>query len=284
MTEAAPSTRGFADSYFDLKAKYGARTMTQAESSTRHSANPYFDMTGKVVLITGGSRGLGYEMAKGFAALGADLVITSRDADACEKVASEIRSRGRRVLAKGCHVGNWAEVDALVDAAYTEFGKVDVLINNAGISPVAPSSLETSEALIDKILAVNFKGPFRLMALIGSRMVEHKAGSIINVTSTAAIRPLPEFAPYAGAKGGLNILTRAFALEYGPHVRVNAIMCGPFWTDISESWREEVDRTTDAALRRIGRPEEIVTTALYLASDCSSFTTSTVVEVSGGVR
>jgi NAD(P)-dependent dehydrogenase (short-subunit alcohol dehydrogenase family) len=115
-------------------------------------------------------------------------------------------------------------------------------------------------------------------------MVERQSGCIINVTSIAAIRPLPEFAAYAGAKGGLNILTRAFALEYGPHVRVNAIMCGPFWTDISREWREEADRTSDAALRRIGRPEEIVTTALYLASDHSSFTTGAVIEVSGGIR
>jgi NAD(P)-dependent dehydrogenase (short-subunit alcohol dehydrogenase family) len=258
--------------------------MTHAGLVETAAGKGYFDMSGKVVLITGGSRGLGYAMAKGFASLGADLVITSRDAASCERVAEEIVAMGRRALARPCHVGKWPEIDALVDDAYAAFGHLDVLINNAGISPVAPSSLETNEELLDKVIDVNFKGPFRLMARIGSRMVERQSGCIINVTSIAAIRPLPEFAAYAGAKGGLNILTRAFALEYGPHVRVNAIMCGPFWTDISREWREEADRTSDAALRRIGRPEEIVTTALYLASDHSSFTTGAVIEVSGGIR
>jgi NAD(P)-dependent dehydrogenase (short-subunit alcohol dehydrogenase family) len=258
--------------------------MTHAGFVETAAGKGYFDMSGKVVLITGGSRGLGYAMAKGFASLGADLVITSRDAASCERVAEEIVAMGRRALARPCHVGKWPEIDALVDDAYTAFGHIDVLINNAGISPVAPSSLETSEELIDKVIDVNFKGPFRLMARIGSRMVERRSGCIINVTSTAAIRPLPQFAAYAGAKGGLNILTHAFALEYGPDVRVNAIMCGPFWTDISKAWREEADKTSDAALKRIGRPEEIVTTALYLASDHSSFTTGAVIEVSGGIR
>ncbi len=115
-------------------------------------------------------------------------------------------------------------------------------------------------------------------------MAAGAGGSVINVTSMAAVRPEPAFGPYAGAKAGLNALTKAFALEYGPKVRVNAIMAGPFWTDVSKSWREEADRTSTAAVRRIGRPQEIVTTALYLASDQSSFTTGSIVEVSGGVR
>lgn len=244
----------------------------------------YFDMTGKVVLITGGSRGLGYELAKGFAAQGADLMIVSRKVENCRAVAAEIEAMGRRALAHGCHVGHWNELDGLVEAAYREFGRVDVLINNAGISPVAESSASVSEELIDKILAVNFKGPFRLAALIGERMKAAGKGSIINITSTAAIRPLPEFGPYAGAKAGLNVLTRALSLEYGPAVRVNAIMAGPFWTDISKPWREQADRTSDSAVRRIGRPAEIVTTALYLASDHSSYTTGSIIELSGGIR
>jgi NAD(P)-dependent dehydrogenase (short-subunit alcohol dehydrogenase family) len=152
------------------------------------------------------------------------------------------------------------------------------------MSPVADSSLNTSEELIDKVLGVNFKGPFRLTALVGDRMKRAGKGSIINITSTAAVRPLPEFAPYAAAKAGLNVLTRAHALEYGPAVRVNAIMCGPFWTDASKSWREEADRTSDSAVRRIGRPIEALSTALYLASDASSFTTGAVIELSGGIR
>ena len=244
----------------------------------------YFDMSGKVVLITGGSRGLGFEMAKGFAAQGADLIVTSRKVDDCREAATAIERMGRRALAVGCHVGRWDEIDRLVAAAYDAFGRVDVLVNNAGIAPVAPSSLETSEDLIDKTFAVNFKGPFRLCALIGSRMAAAGGGSIINVTSTGAIHPEPEFGPYAAAKAALNVVTKSFALEYGPAVRVNAIMAGPFWTDISKSWREEVDKNSTSAMKRIGRPEEIVTTALYLASPKSSYTTGTVIELSGGLR
>jgi NAD(P)-dependent dehydrogenase (short-subunit alcohol dehydrogenase family) len=244
----------------------------------------YFDMRGKVVLITGGGRGIGYSLAKGFAEQGADLIIASRRLATCEAAVAEFQSLGRRALAVECHVGRWDSLDSLVEAAYAEFGKVDVLINNAGMSPVSGSSSSTTEELLDKVLSVNFKGPFRLSALLGDRMVKAGKGSIINVTSTAAIRPLPEFAPYAAAKAGLNVLTRAHAMEFGPAVRVNAIMCGPFWTDASKSWREEADRTSDAAVRRIGRPEEAVSTALYLASDSSSFTTGAVIELSGGIR
>jgi NAD(P)-dependent dehydrogenase (short-subunit alcohol dehydrogenase family) len=243
-----------------------------------------FEMTGRVVLVTGGSRGLGHEMVKGFAAQGADVVIASRKLENCEAVAREIRALGRRALAVACNVGRWGELDALVETAYREFGRIDVLVNNAGMSPVAATSLDTSEELFDKVVAVNFKAPFRLTALVGSRMVAAGSGSVINITSMAAVRPEPPFGPYAGAKAALNALTKAFALEYGPKVRVNAIMAGPFWTDVSKSWREEAERTSTAALQRIGRPHEIVTTALYLASEHSTFTTGAVVELSGGVR
>ena len=244
----------------------------------------YFDMSGKVVLVTGGSRGIGYEFVKGFADQGADVVIASRKLDACETVAAEVREMGRRALPYACHMGKWDDLPGLVDAAYAEFGKIDVLINNAGMSPVAGSSIDVTEDLFDKVIDVNFKGPFRLTALVGARMVQAGKGSIINVTSTGSIRPLPEFGPYAGAKGALNIVTRGQALEYGPAVRVNAIMAGPFWTDVSKAWREQLDKTSDSAVRRIGRPQEAVTTALYLASDFSSYTTGAVIELSGGIR
>jgi NAD(P)-dependent dehydrogenase (short-subunit alcohol dehydrogenase family) len=245
--------------------------------------NDEFDMTGKVVLVTGGSRGLGYEMAKAFARHGADLVITSRKAEACREVAAEIEAMGRRALAFGCHVGRWDEIPGLVEAAYDAFGKVDVLVNNAGIAPTAPSSLEVSEDLFDKTVGVNFKGPFRLSALVGEQMVKAGSGSIINVSSLAAVNPSRTYPVYSGAKASLNILTQCHALEFGPKVRVNAIMCGPFWTDIAKSWREEADKNSTAALRRIGRPEEIATTALYLASDKSSFTTGAIIRLDGGV-
>jgi len=245
-----------------------------------------FDMTGKVVLITGGSRGLGHAMALGFAESGADIAITSRKLESCQKAAAEVEARGRRAFARACHVGHWDELDGLVDAVYEHFGRVDVLINNAGLSPVAPSLLETDEALFDKVLGVNLKGPFRLSALVGSRMAAGAGGSIINVSSTAAVNPAANTAPYSAAKAGLNALTRSFAYEYGPKVRVNCIMCGPFHTDISKSWSRTEGFTELAkqhfALQRAGEPEEVVTTALYLASDASSFTTGAIVRVDGG--
>jgi len=242
----------------------------------------YFDMTGKVVLVTGGSRGLGYEMAKAFATQGADVIVTGRKVDACQEVAAEIEGMGRRALAHACHVGHWDELPGLVEAAYDAFGKVDVLVNNAGIAPTAPKSLDVEEDLFDKTVGVNFKGPFRLSALVGSRMMAAGSGSIINVSSMAATHPSRVYPVYSGAKAALNILTQCHALEFGPKVRVNAIMCGPFWTDIAKSWREEADKNSTAALRRIGRPAEIATTALYLASEQSSFTTGAIIQLDGG--
>jgi NAD(P)-dependent dehydrogenase (short-subunit alcohol dehydrogenase family) len=244
----------------------------------------HFSMQDKVVLVTGGSRGLGYEISRGCAAAGANVIVASRKLDSCQQVAREIEQMGRRALPVACHVGKWGDLDTLVETAVREFGRIDVLVNNAGMSPVAASSLDTTEELFDKVIAVNLKGPFRLAALVGTRMKAAGRGCIINVTSTGAIRPTPEIAPYAAAKSGLNVITRAQALEFGPEVRVNAIMAGPFWTDVSKAWREQADRTSDAAVRRIGRAHEIVSTVLYLASDQSSFTTGAVLEVSGGIR
>jgi len=243
-----------------------------------------FDLHGKVALVTGGSRGLGREMALAFARAGADVAIVSRKLAACESVAAEIEAHGRRALPHACHVGRWEDLDDLVDAAYGRFGRVDVLVNNAGMSPLYPSLVEVSEALWDKVLAVNLKGPFRLSALVGTRMAAGAGGSSINVSSVAAIRPTPTETPYAAAKAGLNALTVAFAHAFGPTVRVNCIMAGPFLTDISKAWDPAAVRRFEAvaALGRAGRPEEIVGTALYLASDASSFTTGAVLRVDGG--
>ncbi len=242
-----------------------------------------FSLAGKVALVTGGSRGLGRQMVLAFAAAGADVVITSRKAEACEAVAKEVAALGRRALAVSCHVGKWDRIDALVEAAYAEFGKVDVLVNNAGMSPLAPSSAQTSEELFDKIVDVNFKGPFRLCALVGERMAAGEGGSIINVSSSGALMPQPGFGPYSGAKAGLNALTQVFAREYAPKVRVNTISAGPFLTDISKAWSEQARRFTPSAVGRPGDPAEIVTTALYLASPASSYTTASLIRVDGGL-
>jgi NAD(P)-dependent dehydrogenase (short-subunit alcohol dehydrogenase family) len=242
-----------------------------------------FDLTGRVALVTGGSRGLGREIALAFAEAGADVVVTSRKLEACEVVAEEIRALGRRALAYACHVGHWAELDGLVDAAYDHFGKVDVLVNNAGMSPLAPSSEQTSEELFDKVLSVNFKGPFRLGSLVGPRMVEAGSGCMINVSSTGGLMPQPGFGPYAGAKAALNALTTVFALEYGPTVRVNTLSAGPFLTDVSKAWPAEQRERSRSAVGRPGQAHEVVTSALYLASSASSFTTGALLRVDGGL-
>ncbi|MBH0123571.1 glucose 1-dehydrogenase [Rhodococcus sp. CX] len=242
-----------------------------------------FSLAGKVALVTGGSRGLGREMVLAFAEAGADVVVTSRKAEACEKVAREVEALGSQALPVSCHVGKWDEIDALVERVYEVFGRVDVLVNNAGMSPVAPSSSETSEELFDKVVGVNFKGPFRLMSLIGERMASGDGGSIINVSSSGALFPQPRFGPYAGAKAALNALTGAFAREFGPTVRVNTISAGPFLTDISKSWAAEKRESTQSAIGRPGHPHEIVTTALYLASPASSYTTASLIRVDGGL-
>jgi NAD(P)-dependent dehydrogenase (short-subunit alcohol dehydrogenase family) len=246
--------------------------------------DPLFDFTDKVVLVTGGSRGLGYQMVRAFAERGADVVITSRKRESCDTVANEVRAIGRKALAYGCHLGHWDEIDGLVEAAYAEYGRVDVLINNAGMSPVTPTSADVSEELFDKIIGVNFKGPFRLASLVGHRMAAAGGGSIINVSSSGALRPIPTAIPYCGAKAALNVITEAFAAEFGAAgVRVNTLSAGPFLTDISKAWAEEARTSSPAALGRPGRPEEVVTTALFLASAHSSFVTSCLARVDGGL-
>jgi NAD(P)-dependent dehydrogenase (short-subunit alcohol dehydrogenase family) len=242
-----------------------------------------FDLTGKVALITGGSRGLGLEIARIYARAGANIIIASRKQEACDDAAREIEAIGRQALGYACHVGHWDELPGLVDAAYARFGKIDILVNNAGMSPLAPTLADISEELFDKVVGVNFKGPLRLAALVGPRMVEAGGGVIINVSSTGALRPTPRTTPYSAAKAALNALTIALAQEYGPTVRVNTISPGPFLTDVSRHWPAERRGKRDNAAGRPGNPHEIASSALYLASDASSFTTGALLRVDGGL-
>jgi NAD(P)-dependent dehydrogenase (short-subunit alcohol dehydrogenase family) len=168
--------------------------------------DPLFDFTGKVVLVTGGSRGLGYQMVRAFAERGADVIIASRKLENCEAVAAEMRALGRRALAVSAHVGRWAECDALVEAAYAEFGRVDVLVNNAGMSPPCPSH-DMPESLFDSVMNLNFKGPFRLASQIGKRMADGGGGCIVNISSTGALMALPGVVPYGAAKAALNAMS-----------------------------------------------------------------------------
>jgi NAD(P)-dependent dehydrogenase (short-subunit alcohol dehydrogenase family) len=242
-------------------------------------------LAGKVALVTGGSRGLGRVMVDGFAAAGADVIIVSRDGDRCREVAGEVATAtGRRAIGFAGHVGRWQSLDSLVERAYSEFGRVDVLVNNAGMSPLYDSVTDVTEELFDKIIGVNLKGPFRLAALVGTRMAAGRGGSIINISSTASLKPRPDVLPYAAAKAGLNALTVGLARTFGSSVRVNSIVAGTFLTDVSKSWdRAAFDRRSSTfALGRGGDPSEIVGAALYFASDASSYTTGSLLVVDGG--
>lgn len=246
-----------------------------------------FDLTGKVAIVTGGSRGLGREMVHAFASCGADVVVSSRKLEACEKVARDVgSSTGRRAVPFACNVGNWGELDGLVDVAYSEFGHVDVLVNNAGMSLLYENVTDVTEAMWDKVVNLNMKGVFRLTALVGSRMAQGDGGSIIMVSSTGSIRPTQWILPYAAAKAGVNSMTEGFAKTFGPKVRVNCIMPGPFMTDVTKEWdipSFEAEAKRRFALGRGGLPDEIVGAALYFASDASSFTTGAILRVDGGI-
>jgi NAD(P)-dependent dehydrogenase (short-subunit alcohol dehydrogenase family) len=248
------------------------------------TADP-LDLTGRVAIVTGGSRGLGRAIGNAFAEHGATVVVASRKADACARVAAEIHeATGRPTHGIACHVGRWEDCEQLLDQVADRCGRLDVLVNNAGMSPLYPSLPDVTEALFDKVVDVNLKGPFRLAVLAGTRMAAAAGGSIINVTSTAAVEPKDIELPYAAAKAGLNALTVGLARSFGPSVRVNAIMPGPFLTDVSQAWDHDdfAEQAQSFALRRGGRPDEITGAALYLASDASSFTTGSVLKVDGG--
>lgn len=243
--------------------------------------DPLFDFTGQIVLVTGGSRGLGERMVMAFAERGADVIIASRKLENCEAVAARCRALGRRAMPFAMHAGRWADCDALIEAAYAEFGRIDVLINNAGMSPPCPSH-EVSESLFDSVLNLNFKGPFRLASQVAHHMAQGRGGTIINISSTASLGPAPRVVPYGSAKAALNAMSVSLAREYAPKVRINTVVPGPFLTDIAQAWTSEQREKPPVAMNRAGQPEEIVTAALMLASPASSYTTGALVRVDGG--
>lgn len=249
-------------------------------------SDPSFSLDGKVAVVTGGSKGLGRAIALGYAQAGADVVVASRKLEACEAVAEDVRSLGRKAIAVACHVGRWDECESLVRRAVDEMGQLDVLVNNAGIAP-APSGVGgVTEALFDKTIEVNLKGPVRLTALAAEHLPE--GGSIINISSLASMHPMPHTVVYAAAKAGLNALTRAASQELAPRgIRVNAIVCGSFRTDnfshaIPTADIEQLVIGT-IPLGRIGVPEEIVGTAVFLASNASAYMTGALLGLDGGV-
>ena len=249
------------------------------------NATELFDLSGKVAVVTGGSRGIGRAVAEGLATAGADVVIASRKLDNCQTAAAEIeRATGRRALPVAFHAGTWDDGDRLVDTVYDEFGRCDVLVNNAGMSPLYPNLVSVTEELYDKTHAVNARGPFRLGALFGQRMFDGDGGSIINVSTAGSLRPGPGDLPYAMAKAGLNALTLGLAGAYLPTVRANTAMPGAFDTDITLAWTPEAVEAANALnpLGRIGQPRDMVGVCLFLASDASRYVNGACILVDGG--
>jgi len=244
-----------------------------------------FRLDSKVAVVTGGSRGLGREMVLAFARSGADVVIASRKEEACALLAKEVENEtGQRALAVGTHVGRWEDNDALAKRALDHFGKVDILVNNAGMSPVYDKVGSITEALYDKVMDVNLKGPFRLSCALADSMLEGDGGSIVFVSSIAAVQASPGEVPYGAAKAGLHSLTRSLARTWAPKIRVNCIMPGAFMTDISKAWPQAMIDALERVipLQRGGQPDEVVGAALYLTSGASAYTTGSVVKVDGG--
>lgn len=242
-------------------------------------------LDGKVALVTGASRGLGLAIARGLKDAGATVIVSSRKLDACDSAVASLGDSGPgSAHPYALHVGHWDSIEPAVDDIITRFGSLDIVVNNAGIAPLAENLVSVTEGLWDKTIEVNLKGPFRLMAVAGDRMVSAGGGSIINISSIGAERPSPPEAMYAAAKNGLNALTRAFAQEYAPTVRVNCVMPGGFATDMSENWDEEfigkiVDRLPAG---RLGRPDELAGLITHLASDDAGYTTGAIIPVDGG--
>ena len=263
--------------------------MSDAEGTTEtetRSIGDRFDLQGKVAVVTGGSRGIGRAMAFGLAGAGADVVIASRKLERCEQTAADIEAAtGRRALPVACHVGRWSDCDELVEHVYGEWGRCDVLVNNAGMSPLYPDLVSVTEELYDKVHAVNARGPFRLATLVGARMHDGDGGSIINVSTAGSLRPDAHDLPYAMAKASLNAMTLGLAGTWAPKVRANVILPGAFDTDIADAWGEDAKAAIGRMnpMGRIGQPDDLVGACLFLASDASSYVNGAQLLVDGGL-
>lgn len=245
-----------------------------------------FDLTDRVIIVTGGSRGLGLAASHEFAARGARVVVASRNADACRDAAAQLTSdTGNEAFGIGCHIGKWDDCDRLIAETLTRFGRIDGLINNAGMSPRYGRLEDVTEELFDKVIAVNLRGAFRISVLAGRHMAEHDGGSIVNISSAAALAPSAGELPYAAAKAGLHCLTLGLARTFSPRVRVNTVLPGAFDTDIAKSWPEHIRDRVVAGVPagRLGAPGELVGTLTYLISDASTYTTGASIVVDGGV-
>lgn len=245
------------------------------------------DLTGKVALVTGGSRGLGKAMSLGLADAGADVIVVSRRLENCEAVAEGIRAKGRQALALSAHMGRTDDLDAVITAAYDTFGRVDILINNAGMNPVIGELSELQVDLFQKLFDVNTKGPWYLASRMAPRMAEHGGGSIINVISVGGLKPSALQGFYAATKAALDALTKVMAAEWaGKGIRVNSLAPGSYHSDLFDSAASipgYLEGAIDASLqKRVAETNEIIGPVLYLASDLSSYTTGHTLVSDGG--
>ncbi len=250
--------------------------------------NQLFDLSGRIAIITGGSLGLGRQMAQGLAEAGAHLVLCARKVERCQATADQLQRLGVRALALGCDVTQPNAVQAVVDAALREFGRIDILINSAGISWGSPPE-EMSLSDWTKVLNTNLTGTFLCAQAVGKVMIAQRRGSIINIASVAGLHGAPteivQAPAYHASKGGVIALTKDLACKWGVHnVRVNAIAPGWFPTHMSqwtiEHHKEELLKRIP--LGRFGNEFDLKGVAVFLASDASSFTTGQVVVVDGG--
>lgn len=244
------------------------------------------DLSGKIAVVNGASRGIGEAIARGLADCGATVVLTSRRQDSVQSVADAIVEDGGTAVAHACHAGHLDEIDALFEMVRKEFGRLDILINNAATNPYYGEASGLSPEAFDKTVEVNLKGPYFMSSKAVPLMIESSGGSIVNVASIAALTPLPGQAVYSMTKAGLISVTRSFAKEYGKQgVRVNAILPGVVETRFASALVEDpgVQKwLSRLPAGRAGRPDEMVAGVLYLVSDQASYTTGTTLVMDGG--
>lgn len=247
------------------------------------------NLEGKRVLVTGGSRGIGEAIAKGFAKAGARVAITGRSEETLEIVAKDLRGMGGEALAIRCHSGKAEDRKALFDRIESEWGGLDVLINNAATNPVMTPLAETDLGAWDKILATNLTGPLDLIQKFVPGMKNRKSGSIVNIASVAGLEPAPGLGAYSVGKAAFIMMTKVLAKELGPYaIRCNAIAPGLIETKFSQALFDSKPHydhfIRNVPMGRHGVPEEIVGGALYLAGEDSSYMTGQVLVIDGGSR
>jgi NAD(P)-dependent dehydrogenase (short-subunit alcohol dehydrogenase family) len=251
------------------------------------SVRELFDLSGRVAIVTGGSMGLGRQMAEALAEMGANLVLCARKKERCVQAAEELQKLGVKTLALGCDVRNPTEIHSVVDAALNQYGRIDILINNAGASWGAPVEEMRLEHW-NKVIETNLTGTFLFSQAVGKAMIAQRRGKIINIASVAGIQGAPpEFQAigYQASKGGVIIFTKDLACKWGIHnIQVNAIAPGWFPTNMSQVLIERNKDTllTRIPLHRFGNEEDLKGAAVFLASDASDFVTGHVLAVDGG--